>query len=175
MLPTYVTYGYETKCIRELYDLDKDHYIDAWCIAISQLDSEPDKPNFDDSLHLIKQYRRHDKAKIKSQRERTYYLDGKAIAKNRRPRFEQTGPALSDLKLSKDKLARLTVKPSTRYYNTPDRLMPGALIECNGKIFVMSGQLTGGKYYRAHGDDKTNYPAKDCRVLMHNSGLVFVV
>ena len=34
----YVTTGHETKRIRDSFGLDKDHYIDAWCIAASILD-----------------------------------------------------------------------------------------------------------------------------------------
>lgn len=45
----------------------------------------------------LKQFRRHDRQLIKSQRERTYKLDGVTVAKNRTPRFEQPKdmPALS--------------------------------------------------------------------------------
>ena len=115
-----------------------------------------------------------DRAIIKAQRERTYYLDGEMVAKNRKPRMEQIDPALSDLDLTEAKISRLAVKKSRRYYNQRDRLMPGALIRRNSEVFVLSGQLTGGAYYRAVGDSKTNYPAKECEVLMHNAGLVFV-
>ena len=174
ILPTAVTIGYETKKIRESMGLEKDHYIDAWCIAVSAL-SGYEAPDFTDSVHNIKQFRRHDRANIKSQRERSYYLDGKLVAKNRTPRFEQQGPALSDLNLTEAEVSRLTVKKSTRYYNDKNRLMPGALVECEGKVFVLSGQLTGGKYYRAVGDNKTNYPSAKCRILQENTGLVFVL
>ena len=51
MLPAYVTTGYETKCMRELYHLEKDHYIDAWCIAVSAIQREPGQPDFKDSVH----------------------------------------------------------------------------------------------------------------------------
>ena len=37
----------------------------------------------------------------------------------------------------------------------------------------ISGQLTGRLYYRAAGDNKTNYPTKKCSIAMNNSGLVF--
>ena len=172
--PTYVTTGMETKCLRELYGLEKDHYTDAWCIAVSALDAEPEAPEFKGSVHGIRQFRRHDRALIKSQRERTYYLDGKAVAKNRKPRFEQEGPALSDLRLTEAEVSRLTVTKSTRYYNSRNRLMPGAVFLYNGKRHVMSGQLSGGKYIRAVGDGKTNYPARDCRITERNRGLVFI-
>lgn len=172
-LPTYVTTGYETKCIRGLYELEKDHYIDAWCIAVSILDADTAKPDFNGSVHPIMQYRRHDRAFIKAQTERTYKLGGKVVAKNRRPRFEQQGPALSDLNLTKREVSKLTVVKSSKRYNTKGRLLPGTKFTYDGKTFVLSGQLTGGLYYRAAGDRKMNYPAKKCNIAMNNSGLVF--
>lgn len=70
--------------------------------------------------------------------------------------------------------SKLTVEKSTRRYNNPDRLMPGALFEYMGEYHVLSGQLSNGQYLRAYGDGKTNYPAKKCRIVRHNEGLVFV-
>jgi len=52
--------------------------------------------------------------------------------------------------------------------------MPGTIFYYNGKRLVLTGQLTGGKYYRAYGDSKTNYPAAKCQVYKQNEGLVFV-
>lgn len=43
-----------------------------------------------------------------------------------------------------------------------------------GEYYVLSGQLSNGQYLRAYGDKKTNYPAKKCRIIRHNEGLVFV-
>ena len=100
-------------------------------------------------------------------------LHGKQIAKNRKPRFEQKGPALSDLALADTEISRLTVIKSVRRYNIRNRYMPGSVFLYKGKYHVMSGQLTGGKYLRALGDKKTNYPATDCKIL-GNMGLVFI-
>ena len=136
------------------------------------------------NVFKIKQFRRQDRSIINYQRERTYYLEGKKIATNRKPRFEQKGDALSDwyskqVKLQDkeyaDKLTgRITVKKSTRGYNSKDRVMPGAVFYYNGKRLVLTGQLTGGKYYRAYGDTKTNYPVNKCQIYKCNEGLVFV-
>lgn len=173
ILPTYVTTGRETKAIRETMSLSKDHYIDAWCIAVSILGNY-EKPEFADGIHNIKQFRRHERANINNQRERTYYLNGKAIAKNRKPRFEQQGPALSDLELTGYELSRLTVKKSQRYYNNKNRLMPGTRFLYGDREYIMSGQLSNGAYLRAIGCDKVNFPAAKCKVLKRNEGLVFV-
>ncbi|MDY6244216.1 MAG: hypothetical protein SPL82_10110 [Lachnospiraceae bacterium] len=47
-----------------------------------------------------------------------------------------------------------------------------SLVFC--EYYVLSGQLSNGQYLRAYGDKKTNYPAKKCRIIRHNEGLVFV-
>lgn len=177
ILPTYVTTGEETMLTRGCFALKKDHYVDAWCIAASQIEEfseDYDIPDFKGSIHNIRQFRRHDRAIIKSQTERTYKLDGKIVAKNRKPRFEQQGPALSDLTLTKQEISRLKVTKSTRRYNIKDRLMPGAAFLHNGSHHIMSGQLTNGQYLRASRDGKTNYPTRKCKILKHNTGLVFI-
>lgn len=113
-----------------------------------------------------------------------HYLEGKKIATNRKPRFEQKDDALSDwyseqVKLKgkeyADKLTgSITVKKSTRSYNSKNRVMPGTTFYYNGKRLVLSGQTTRGKYYKAYGDPKTNYPAVKCQIYKHNEGLAFV-
>lgn len=160
------------------------HEVDAYCIGLTALGiCSPKTPTFC-NVYKIKQFRRQDRSIINYQRERTYYLDSEKIATNRRPRFEQKGDALSDwyakqvIKYGKEYADRLlgtvTVKKSVRSYNSMDRIMPGAVFYHNGKRFVMTGQITGGKYYRAYGDSKTNHAASECQVRKHNEGLVFV-
>ena len=70
--------------------------------------------------------------------------------------------------------SRLTAEKSLRRYNDPSRVLPGTVFLYEGKRYVLSGQLTGGKYFRAVGDTKTNYPAAKCRILRQNEGLVFI-
>ena len=105
------------------------------------------------------------------------------VAKNRKPRFEQKGPALSQWyneqvdfigKREADrKLSKLTVKKSYRRYNDPDRLMPGALIRCNGRLGILTGQQNNGYYYLAKGISG-RIPSKNCEVLKQNTGLVYM-
>ena len=161
------------------------HEIDAYCIGLAALGVNHVK-ELPESLNTykIKQFRRQDRSAIHHQTERSYYLDKQKIATNRKPRFEQSGDALSDWyekqvqrygKREADKmLSAVTVKKSTRFYNVSNRLMPGTIFDYNGQRYVMSGQLTGGKYLRAYGDTKTNYPVLKCRVLRKNEGLVFI-
>lgn len=181
--------GKDTSLIRSSLGYEKTkenqmHEVDAYCIGLAAIGEDKAKrPSFN-NVFKIKQFRRQDRSIINYQRERTYYLDNKKIATNRKPRFEQKGDALSDwyseqVKLQgkeyADKLTgRITVKKSTRGYNSKSRVMPGSIFYYNGKRLVLTGQLTGGKYYRAYGDKKTNYPVNKCQVYKHNEGLVFV-
>ena len=163
--------GYDTGKARETLGIAKDHPDDAVCIAAIP---HNDSVRNETKAFEVVQFRRHDRAVINNQRERTYYLNGKAVAKNRRPRFEQKGKALSDLNLSREEISRLTVKKSRRYYNTPGRVMPGTEVLYEGKRYVVTGQLSGGQYFRAYGQGKKNIPAKDCRIIRKNTGLVYV-
>lgn len=134
----------------------------------------------------LRQFRRHDRQLIKSQRERAYKLDGVTVAKNRTPRFEQPKdmPALSvwyeneiftkGKTLADAELSRLTVTKSRRYYNDAHRLRPGAVFMYQGKRYALSGSLSKGSYYRAYGDTRTNYPAGKVSLLRHNTGVVFI-
>ena len=177
----FVTTGHDTKATRDSFGLDKVHYIDAWCIAASILDCKV-MPKF--KAYAIKQFRRQNRAIIHHQTERTYKLNGEVIAKNRNKRIEQKEDSLHEWRektlaklgfaKTQEMLKQLVVIKSTRHYNTEGRLMPGTVFEHNGKRLVLSGQLTGGQYYRAIGDPKTNYPAKKCRILTQNTGLVYI-
>lgn len=183
--------GKETSLIRISLGYEKTkenqmHEIDAYCIGLDALRVNHIKklPEFLSNTCKIKQFRRQDRSVIHHQTERFYHLDNHKIATNRKPRFEQSGDALSDWyekqvqrygKREADKmLSIVAVKKSTRFYNVSNRLMPGAVFDYNGQRYVMSGQLTGGKYLRAYGDTKTNYPVLKCRVLRKNEGLVFI-
>jgi 5-methylcytosine-specific restriction endonuclease McrA len=179
MLPAFDTCtGKDTHDIRELFDIVKDHAADAACIAaygapVSEIL---------DCVHTyeVRQFRRHDRAKINNQRERTYCMEDpvtgklKTVAKNRKPRFEQPGTSLADLGLTRQEISRLTVKKSIRYYNAAGRLMPGAEFFCNGGRYIMTGQLTGGKYLRAAGQGTKNFRRDTCGIRKKNCGLVYI-
>jgi hypothetical protein len=177
----FICSGRDTKDIRETADLDKDHDIDALCIASVMTDILPKKPKIE--TYAVKQFRRHDRAKINSQTERTYKLDGIIVAKNRRPRFEQQGPAFSQWydeqvelfgKKEADRmLSQLTVKKSYRRYNDPDRLMPGAMIMYDNRIGILTGQQNKGYYYIINGI-QGRIPSRKCSILKRNCGLVYM-
>ena len=136
------------------------------------------------NVFKIKQFRRQDRQRVHYQKERTYYLDGKKIATNRKPRFEQKGNALSDWYKEQIEAygqheagkmrSRLTVKKSKRSYNTAKRLMPGCIFYYDGQRHVMTGQSSYGRYLRAYNCGTKDFPASKCQIIQFNTGLVFV-
>lgn len=185
----YVTDGRTTARLRSQLHLPKTHAMDAWCIAASRIDvSEMSEDTLkmvaESEPYMLKQFRRQNRANINNQRERTYKLEGKVVAKNRKARFEQKGDSLVDWyneqaqtlgKKAAEKLrSNLTVTKSTRYYNTPGRIMPGATFLYQGKRYVLSGQLANGAYYRAVGCENKNFPSKNCKLITHNMGIVYL-
>ena len=136
------------------------------------------------TLYKVQQFRRHNRKIIQAQRERTYKIDKKVVAKNRRKRTGQIEPSLHEWylesikKIGKEKTKKLQSKmqviKSTRYYRDKNALQPGTIFMYKGKTFVLSGSLSNGAYLRVWGDTKTNYPRKDCIIIKRNTGLVFL-
>ena len=181
-----VTAGWKTKESREAMGAEKEHYVDAYCIAAGAVaavyrDNSRKVPG---RCFHIRQFRRQDRQLINNQRERTYYLDGKEIAKNRRKRFEQKGDALSDWYAAACKTygtqaaeamrSRMTVRKSVRRYNNPKRLLPGFIIRYKGQRCVVTGQRTNGQYYLSSDMPGINIPARQAEILARNMGLVYV-
>ena len=181
--------GGDTATMRNSLGYEKDtdhpmHEVDAYCIALLGAGTVPEREADFDQMYRIRQYRRHDRANVHHQTERTYKYDGRTVARNRKPRFEQKGPSLIDwyremvslhgTKAADRMRSGLQVTKSTRYYNTKDRILPGAVFEYHGERHVLQSQLTGGAYYRAADGGTKNYPASDCMILFKNTGLVFL-
>lgn len=166
----------EVKAFREAHGMDETCEMDAVCAAAVThgvdhivFEDEDTKP------FEIRQFRNHNRARIHAQSERTYRLDGKTVAKNRKPRYGQQGPALSDWfkevertegrEAALKKLARLTVMKSQRRYNDLNRPLPGTVFRYKGKVYVMQGQRTNGKYLIPVGHPDRNIPRRDCEIL----------
>lgn len=172
------TYDYRTK-----HSVGKDHFLDACCIAV--IGGKVLLADIPSSPFVIQQFRCHNRQIIHAQRERTYRLDGKIIAKNRKPRFEQDKkvPALSDWyaalckeigdKEARKKLSAVSVSKSVRYRNNLKRVLPGAVFLYKGKQYILVGTVNRGNYFLAHGAGKKNFPAKDCRIISRKS-LVYI-
>lgn len=188
----FLTAGWKTKEYRDKYKIGKTHAADAYCIACAAFDVKaPKEPDGD---YEIMQFRRQDRALIKSQTSRAYYLDDKKVAVNRRKAIVADPTTGEEKRQIQDSLeewfakqvkqfgqkeaekirSRLVARKGAKRYNRKDRLMPGAVFKYRGKRYVMSGQITNGQYLRAVGDAKTNYPANECRILRQNTGLVYL-
>ena len=178
---THVTTGKNTKAFREQHSLPKDHDIDAYCIAASRMNVPP---KMQTEAFEILQFRKHDRANIHCQRERTYQLDGKMVAKNRKKRMDQKDNSLVEWFADMVKVhgtqeaermrSRLSVKKSTRHYNTKGRVMPGTVFQYCGKRYVMTGQISRGLYYRAYGCEDQNFSSRKVKIMQPNVGLVYV-
>ena len=178
---THVTTGMDTKVFREQYSLPKDHDIDAYCIAVSCMNVPP---KMQTEAFEILQFRKHDRANIHCQKERNYQLDRKTVAKNRKKRMDQKDNSLAEwfadmvtvhgIREAECMRSRLSVKKSTRHYNTKGRVMPGAVFQYCGKRYVMTGQISGGRQYRAYECGAQNFPSRKARIIQQNGGLVYV-
>lgn len=158
--------GWETKQFRDEHHIKKTHENDAYCIACMTLEHSAGIAS-PKGHYEIQQFRRHDRALIHRQTERRYYLDGTGVAANRRKRMDQ--------KEAQKMRSRLKVKKSSRSYNDPDRTLPGAVFQFEGKTYIMKLQITNGQYYKAlHGNTK-NIPAARAKILCKNRGLVTVL
>ena len=169
--------GYETSIYREEHDIPKHHSLDAACIA--GIGTGIDVRIDDNPAFEVRQFRNHDRQLVNRQSERTYKFDGKVIAKNRSPRSEQKGLALSQWfeQMTKEHgdteaeamLSRLTVSKSRRSYNNPDRPLPGTIFMYNGKTYTLRGQRTNGQYFLAVGYGGKNIPARKCTLIYFDS------
>ena len=173
----HVTFGNRTCKARESMGIVKDrkknpcHGIDSYVIACSALEKEPVSVP-DTHRFSIKQYRRHDRALIHCQKERTYKQKTGAfnkkgepeyntVAKNRKPRTGQTELPGSKKKhvdscyewymkrcrqagkrQAQIERSKLEVLKSKPSYNNRSRIMPGAVFWINGDRHVMRGQTT---------------------------------
>ena len=159
------------------------HEVDAWCIGLLAVGKAPESlPDFSQT-HRIRQFRRRDRSLIQAQVERTYKMNGKTVAKNRKKRMDQRTDSLEEWyqkqvrsvgkKEAERKRSQLTVVKSYRRYNELGRIMAGAILIYQGKRYVLQNRITNGQYYHVFGSEK-NIPAKKCMIEKHNEGLVFL-
>ena len=186
ILPTFVTIGYETAQTRIKHDLPKSagssgHYVDAWCIAVTQSEAIPDIPDLDVPTAHIKQFRRHDRAIVKAQTERTYRFGKTIVAKNRHLRTGQIAPkrpadkqilSLAEYRQKfPQNVGKLTVSKSVRRKNASGRMLPGAIFEYKNKFFVLRANQTNCTKLWGFGCDMYA-PARKSHFVLQNTGLV---
>lgn len=168
----YTIEGFDTKEYRITHKVDKDHYLDAYCIACTPLDVCDSSAKRMKPYH-IQQFRRHDRQACHQQRlNRVYLLDGKPVATNRHKATEQKTPSLEEYTGAKD---NLTVKPHHPIYKNMNRTLPGALISANGKLKTLAastGVYKGNPAYY-HFADGSQARFHQCTKIQNNKGLIF--
>ncbi len=175
----YLTDGEKTKFSRELHHVEKDHHLDAYCIALSALDGEEciiprGQP------YRILQYRRHDRQALhKENATRVYLLDRKPVAKNRHKSLGQKEDSLEEFRAthSKQDVSRLTVTPHKPQYRNMDRALPGSIFRDmkTGKTHVLdstNGRNNGQPNYYVDPFGK-KYIASQCKIIQQNKGMRF--
>ncbi len=163
--------GYETSLIRENLSISKDHPEDAVCISL--YGSGAEKLTDRAETYEVQQFRRHDRARVKAQKERTYYLNGKKVCKNRHKRTDQKEDSLAEFRQNNPSdVGRLTVKKSTRSYNDTERDLPGMEVIYNGKRYIAQGKHN--KRYTLYGLKGAGVSYKDYMIVRKNQGLVYM-
>ncbi len=161
------TYGYKTKNKRREFDLTKDHWMDAYLVSIE--DSKPVEISIDP--FQFKQFRRHNKANIKRQEDRKYYIGKKKVAVNRNKRAGQTFDSLKDLveKEGEQILNQIIVKPATRPKRAQKPFGMGDVVKFNNKFYTVKGFM--GNYLGFVSDQKYNKLMSKSELIMKNQGI----
>lgn len=172
----HVVTGWETQRFRDRNGLSKDHDIDAVAVACTAAVVVPNIGNMPECFEL-RQFRRHDRQIVMKQSERAYFLPEdpkKAVCRNRHKRYGQKCDSLEEFRKARPKdIGGLIVRKSTRSYNNPDRLMPGALYLHNGEVHVLTGTKDKGTRFMYEEGPKSGVSARRCVVLRRNTGLVY--
>ena len=124
LYPIKVCFGYDTKYIRDKFNLDKDHNIDGF--AISLFEKNINSVNLKSNIYHIEHFKKKSNNIISKVGSRKYYLDGKLVATNRHKAFNQKEDSLEEFlnnfadensQLEVDRLFHsLEVKPAQRVY-----------------------------------------------------------
>jgi len=145
-----LTFGYENKDKCRLWNLDKEHWIDAFCcVSNAPLLAEP-------VVYQYKQFRRHKRANIHQQRDRGYYLNKKMVAKNRNSRTGQDKPSIKDF--TEKQISQMLVKTAKRVYNRIQEFPSGSVVRTNKGIKVVQSTGNFGYFISFVGENlqKTN-------------------
>ena len=188
MYPTFVTTGKETQEVRIKYGFpekkpdDGTHYMDAWCIGVAACDLKPESAPDYEKVYDLQQFRRHDRARVHRQSERSYYLNGEIVCKNRHKRTGQSDvkkgqkayDSLAEFRAKHPHdVAKLTVRKSTRAHNEMGRPMPGTVVLYDKQRLVVSGK-TNDRFTFVQSNICKKASISKVQILAHNAGLVFL-
>ena len=173
----FVTTGQDTYHFREDHSIQKDHYLDAYCIACSVLPNAKNVSHPKRKPYDIRQFRRHDRQACQQANIVRKYIDvsGKVVASNRNKAMEQKTDSLVEYRTnhSEAEISQLRVKTHYPQYKDVSRPMPGSLALHNGKVFVITasdGRHNGSVdyYIDEHGE---KHSARKSKILTNNTGL----
>ena len=164
-----VTAGWQTKEFRDTFDMPKDHYIDAYAIACSDLNGlELQVP---EGYYQIRQFRRHDRQACKREMlNRNYVLDGKIVARNRHKAFGQKDDSLEEYVEAGGRTDKLTVKHIRKAMTDMGRHYPGSQMICDGYVRTVLKRAEGSYWF----DDGYRMTVRKSNINRNNTGLVFV-
>lgn len=173
----FATDGRSTKAFREAHSIQKDHYLDAYCIACSIFSAEIVTVPCEDDVFRIRQFRRHDRQACHQERlDRKYTLDGKTVAVNRHKATDQRTDSLEEFAATGGCVDKLIVPAHKPVMKRMDRIMPGAVFMAGSKkkvMFASQGMHNGKPDYYCFVDGTKATP-KNCEQIRENSGIVFV-
>ena len=173
----FVTTGQDTSHFREDHSIQKDHYLDAYCIACSVIPNARKVSPSKGKPYDIRQFRRHDRQACHKANIERKYIDagGKVVASNRNKAMEQKTDSLVEYRAnhSEAEISQLRVKAHYPQYKDVSRPMPGSLALHNGKVFVLTasdGRHNGSVdyYIDEHGG---KHSARKSKILTNNIGL----
>ena len=195
---TYVIEPKSTAEARRAGSIEKDHDMDAYCIACVAVNAVPSNDNISDNRYQMVQYRRHDRRALHQENNKRRYADpnGNVVATNRHKAtmFLDNGKEVKEApdsveeyraKHSSAEISVLRVLDHKPTYRHTDRVMPGALVryertdkkskKVTNEMFVLDSS-DGFHYGRPDSYVSTNgkkYGYAKCSVIKHNAGFVF--
>jgi len=166
--------------MRKRLELEKSHANDALAAAAVFCNC----PEID-KTHMIEltlaKFRRHNRARTHTVRDRLYKVNGEIVAKNRRKRTDQKEPSFADISPLPPEIQRkLKVYPGTKILNPLRKEMPTIAGDVwihipTGKRFVATGVVSQKYLYSPQLKKivgKTYVKPEECRQVLHNEGMV---
>ena len=164
-----VTAGWQTKEFRDIFDMPKDHHLDAYAIACS--DMKGFTLQVPKECCQMRQFRRHDRQACKCEMfNRNYMLDGKIVARNRHKAFGQKDGSLEEYVEAGGRTDKLTVKHIRKAMTDMGRHYPGSQMICDGYVRTVLKRAEGSYWF----DDGYRMTVRKSNINRNNTGLVFV-
>ena len=123
-------------------------------------------------VYQLKQFRRHKRANVNSQRDRNYYLDGKFVAKNKNNRTGQDKPSIKDF--YEKQISKMVVTTAKRLYNRISEFPRGSVVRTNKSVNVVQGTSDYGKAIKFVGEKLQRTKLVKPELLLMPSGLTVI-